>query len=62
MADKSNLHAIPSTTSVLKGAMDHLKRTMPQQAVIAKVMMDEYVNAGFTEDQALKMVSYAIFR
>jgi uncharacterized protein YciI len=63
MTDKTNIHAIPnSERDKTQAAMDTIARFMPQQAALAKAMMDEYVVAGFTKDEALKLVAYSIFK
>ena len=60
---KDNIHAIPNKESdEIQAAMDLLTRMMPKQAAMAMVMRKEFVEAGFTEDEALKLTAYAIFK
>ena len=63
MKNKTNVHAIPNKArDKIQEAMDELVRIMPQQAELAKMMQQEFVEAGFTEDEALKLTAYAIFK
>ena len=57
-----NVRALPNEErDTLLAALENLKRTMPMVAKSAKVMMDEFQEAGFTEDQALRVVAYSLF-
>ena len=63
MKNKTNVHAIPNKArDKIQEAMDELIRIMPQQAELAMVMRKEFIAAGFTEDEALKLTAYAIFK
>lgn len=60
---KGNVHQIPNKErDTTQAAMDELVRIMPKQAELAKIMREEFVKAGFDEDEALQLVAYAIFR
>jgi hypothetical protein len=63
LTSENNIHAIPNQErDDILAAMAVVERLMPQQAKVAKTMMDEFVKAGFTDDQALQLVAYSIFR
>ena len=63
MKNKTNVHAIPNKArDKIQEAMDELVRIMPQQAELAKMMQEGFVEAGFDEDEALKLTAYAIFK
>jgi len=63
MRAKTNVHAIPNKArDKIQEAMDELVRIMPHQAKLAKMMQEEFVEAGFDEDEALKLTAYAIFK
>ena len=46
----------------MEAALSMLLRIMPQQARRAKTMRDEFIKAGFTADEALQLVAYALFK
>jgi hypothetical protein len=59
----SNIHALPNKEcDKIQVAMDQLLRMMPKIAPVALAMREEFVKAGFTEDEALKLVAYAVFK
>lgn len=63
MGNENNIHLIPNKqVDNTQLALDILARIMPRQAALAKTMMEEYVEAGFDEDQALKLTAYSLFR
>ena len=63
MTDKPNIHAIPNKErDIIQEAMADLAKIMPQQAKTAMIMRDGFIAGGFTEDEALKLTAYAIFK
>lgn len=57
-----NIRSIPNEErDEMQAALEYLKRTMPAQAELAFAMLTDLQKAGFTEDQALKLVAYSLF-
>ena len=58
-----NVKALPIIErNEMEAALAMLDRIMPQEARRAKTMRDEFVKAGFTDDESLQLVAYALFR
>ena len=45
----------------IDAAMAQLARVMPKQAAHGMMMKKAFVKAGFTNDEALQLVAYAMF-
>lgn len=59
----ADIYTLPNTEcDKNQVAMDQLLRMMPKIAPVAKAMHEEFVKAGFTEDEALQLVAYAVFK
>lgn len=43
-------------------AIETVRRLMPAQAEMAKIMFDELQDKGFSGDEALQLVAYRLFR
>jgi len=58
-----NVTALPNKErDTIQAAMDTLTRIMPEQARKGKMMQEEFKKVGFTDDEALQLVAYALFR
>jgi len=58
-----NVTALPNKErDTTQAAIDALTRIMPEQARMGKMMQEEFVKAGFTGDEALQLVAYALFK
>ena len=63
MTEKNNVHAIPNKAhDEIEAAMAQIIRMAPRVAEVGKTLQKEFIAAGFSEDEALKLVAYAIFK
>ena len=63
MKSENKVRGLPNKEhDVMQAGIEALTRIMPQQAALAMMMRKEFVEAGFTDDEALKLTAYSIFR
>lgn len=63
MKNKNNIRILPNKErDNIQAAMDTVARIMPKQAELAILMRKEFTKVGFTEDEALQLVAYSIFK
>ena len=58
-----NITVLPNKEQdTIQAALDTLTRIMPEVASKGKMMQKAFVKAGFTDDEALQLVAYALFK
>lgn len=58
----TNIREIPNLEkNEFLGILEEIARTAPLMAPVLKELTDSFIDAGYTEDQALRLTAYIVY-